>query len=135
LATGGLSILATGYKSGSAGSEMIPVKSITGVTTRRDGIRFTAVSVIASGNTVDSRVSHSDAGPIKDALTALVLGNHPLQQTPVLPASQVTERTVVPHEARASTTDELRKLAELRDAGIVTEAEFNAKKAELLARM
>lgn len=31
--------------------------------------------------------------------------------------------------------DQLKKLGELRDAGVVTEAEFEAKKAELLARM
>jgi hypothetical protein len=29
--------------------------------------------------------------------------------------------------------DQLRKLAELRDAGVVTEAEFEAKKTELLS--
>lgn len=32
-------------------------------------------------------------------------------------------------------TDQLRKLAELRDAGIITPEEFEAKKAEILARM
>ena len=32
-------------------------------------------------------------------------------------------------------TDQLRKLAELRDVGILTEEEFSAKKAELLARL
>ena len=32
-------------------------------------------------------------------------------------------------------TDQLRKLGELRDAGIVTEEEFAAKKAELLSRL
>jgi hypothetical protein len=31
--------------------------------------------------------------------------------------------------------DEIRKLAELRDSGILTEAEFPAKKAERLSRM
>ena len=31
--------------------------------------------------------------------------------------------------------DQIRKLSELRDAGILTEQEFNAKKADLLARM
>jgi len=31
--------------------------------------------------------------------------------------------------------DQLRKLSELRDAGVVTSAEFEAKKAELLARL
>jgi hypothetical protein len=31
--------------------------------------------------------------------------------------------------------DQLRRLGELRDVGIVTEAEFNAKKAEILSRL
>ncbi len=31
--------------------------------------------------------------------------------------------------------DQIRKLAELRDSGVLTEAEFDAKKAELLSRM
>jgi hypothetical protein len=135
LATGGLSMLATGYKSGKAGTEMIPVKSITSVTTRRDGIRFTAVSVIASGNTVDFRVGHSEAGPIKEMLTSLVLGNHPAQLAPQHAAAQATEGPIPRQDPRTSITDELRKLAELRDAGVVTEAEFTAKKAELLARL
>ncbi|HEY4252133.1 MAG TPA: SHOCT domain-containing protein [Roseomonas sp.] len=34
-----------------------------------------------------------------------------------------------------SVTDQLRKLADLRDAGILTEDEFSAKKTELLARI
>lgn len=34
-----------------------------------------------------------------------------------------------------SGADEIRKLAELRDSGILTEGEFQTKKAELLARM
>nr|WP_284501114.1 SHOCT domain-containing protein [Bowdeniella massiliensis] len=31
--------------------------------------------------------------------------------------------------------DQLRKLGELRDAGVLTEAEFEAKKADLLGRL
>lgn len=39
------------------------------------------------------------------------------------------------HPPTNDITDQLKKLAELRDAGILTEAEFSAKKAELLARL
>jgi hypothetical protein len=43
---------------------------------------------------------------------------------------------VVPAPAqKADLFEQLRKLGELRDAGIVTPAEFEAKKAELLSRM
>ncbi len=40
-----------------------------------------------------------------------------------------------PTPALPDIPDQLRKLAELRDAGILTNEEFEAKKAELLARM
>ena len=47
---------------------------------------------------------------------------------------------MIPQQASAaaapsSVPEEIRKLAELRDSGILTEAEFQAKKAELLSRM
>lgn len=61
----------------------------------------------------------------------------------VLPTGRATEvatyvRSRIGQPAGAapvSVADELRKLAELRDAGIVTPEEFEAKKADLLARM
>jgi predicted Zn-dependent peptidase len=37
--------------------------------------------------------------------------------------------------AQPDVFEQLRKLAELRDAGIVTAEEFDAKKAELLSRL
>jgi hypothetical protein len=40
-----------------------------------------------------------------------------------------------PANGTSDITDQLRKLAELRDAGILTEDEFSNKKAELLARL
>jgi hypothetical protein len=40
-----------------------------------------------------------------------------------------------PEAPLASGADEIRKLAELRDAGVLTEEEFQAKKSDLLARM
>jgi hypothetical protein len=40
-----------------------------------------------------------------------------------------------PSASAESPMDQLKKLAELRDAGIVSNEEFEAKKAELLGRM
>lgn len=48
--------------------------------------------------------------------------------------AQIAERTT-PASGTNDITDQLRKLAELRDLGILTEEEFSAKKAELLARL
>ncbi|MEV7785103.1 SHOCT domain-containing protein [Streptomyces sp. NPDC088106] len=83
--TGGASLLATGVRSSDAGTEMIPVKNISSVVTKRDI-------------------------------------NHPVQAA--APSSQAS-----------TPVEQLRQLAELRDAGILSEEEFTTKKAEILARM
>jgi hypothetical protein len=129
----GLSTLATGVKSGKTGTEMIPVKSITSITTRRDGFSNTLVSVITSGNTVDFRVAHKEAEQVKVLLTQLIAGNHPTQQQS--PPSPPTASTA---PAAASSVDigaQLQQLASLRDAGILSDEEFTTKKAELLSRI
>jgi len=43
--------------------------------------------------------------------------------------------SVVPTASAESITDQIKKLGELRDAGLLTNDEFNTKKAELLARL
>jgi hypothetical protein len=43
--------------------------------------------------------------------------------------------SVAPAVSAESITDQIKKLGELRDAGFLTNDEFNAKKAELLARL
>lgn len=53
------------------------------------------------------------------------------RQTP----AAATDQTAKTRPAGASVSDDIRKLSELRDAGILTEAEFQAKKTELLSRM
>jgi hypothetical protein len=40
-----------------------------------------------------------------------------------------------PHQSPHDVFQKLRQLGELRDAGVVTPAEFEVKKAELLARI
>lgn len=71
--TGGLSMLATGVKNRKAGTEMIPMKSITGVTTKRDGMINTIVSVASSSSTIGFRVSHKEAEQIRLLLNRLIL--------------------------------------------------------------
>ncbi len=126
--TGGLSMLATGVKNGKAGTEMIPVKSMTSVTTSRDGLLNSKVSVITAGNTVDFRVSHAEAKIVKETLTRLMLGTHPMQGT--APTALSAPAAPVPDIAA-----QLQQLASLRDRGILTDEEFAAKKADLLARL
>lgn len=124
----GMSVLATGVKDGKSGTEMIPVKSISSVTTKRDGFSNSIVSVITSGNTVDFRVSHKEAEMVRDTLTRLVLGTHPQQQA-------VASAPAPAAPAAPDVTAQLQQLAALRDQGILTAEEFDTKKAELLARL
>jgi len=108
---------------------VIPVKSISSVTTQKDGLRFTKVSIICSGNTIDFRVGHDEARRVKELITALVLGSHQAQQVPGM-VSPTTTEAVAP-----DVMSQIRRLGELKEAGLVTEEEFAAKKAELLNRL
>lgn len=72
--TMGLSMVATGVKNGKAGSQMIPMKSITGVTTKRDGMINTIVTVTSSSAAIGFRVSHKEAEQMRQLLNQLILG-------------------------------------------------------------
>lgn len=133
LLTGGVSLLATGVKGGKSGTEMIPIKSITSVTTKRDGLLNSKVVVVTSGNTIEFRVSHDEAAETKDVLTRLILGTHPLQQTPTIGNETVPTTSAVP--SVEDIPAQIKKLSDLKDAGILTEEEFAQKKSDLLGRM
>jgi hypothetical protein len=130
--TGGLSLLGTVLRSGRAGSEIIPIKAVSSVTTKRDGLMFTKVQLTCSGNTIDFRVQHKDAQLATALLTDLILGKHPAQQPVNQPAmSQDTSGSRGP-TANPSVADELVKLANLRAAGVITDDEFTSQKHKLL---
>jgi len=99
------------------GVEVTPARAISSVETKKDGLVWTKVTVYASGNNIVFRLSHQDAARFKDILTKLLLA-------PTQPAA-----------AQPDVTDQIRKLGELRDSGVLSEDEFAAKKAELLARL
>ena len=54
-------------------SEMIPIRAITSVGSKRDGLRYHAVSIITAGATIDMRVSKDEAAQVKDTITRLML--------------------------------------------------------------
>lgn len=64
--------LLTGSLRKGGATEMMPIRAITSVTTRKDGLRNYAVSVIAAGNTIDMRVSKDEAEQIKATLLRLM---------------------------------------------------------------
>lgn len=66
----GAALVGHGRKGGA--TEMIPVRAITSVTTKKDGLRNYAVSVIAPGNSIEMRVSKDEADQIKSTLLSLM---------------------------------------------------------------
>jgi hypothetical protein len=78
------------------------------------------------------RVHHDEAERAKKILADLVL--QPSQQTANVQfhAPQGTPLAAAP---AMDVGAQLAQLGQLRDAGVLTEDEFNAKKAELLARL
>lgn len=71
IASMGASALVTGVNgSKTRGSEMILMRSISSITTKRDSMLNSIVTIIAPGNTVDIRVSHAEAEQIKQIVLA-----------------------------------------------------------------
>lgn len=134
--TMGASLAATGARKG-GGTEMIPVRSMTSVTTQKDGLRFYKLVVIASGNTVEFRVDKAEAEEAKVLLTQLMVGTHPSQTSgatsnPTAPAPPPTPPATPPAAAGTGMAERLRELATLRDEGLLTDEEFQQQKAKLL---
>jgi hypothetical protein len=104
-------------------AEMTAIKSVSSVQAKKDGIRFTEVTVYASGNNIDFKFGHAEAKAFRDAITALILG------------SEGSRPVANPEPVAPDVADQIRKLADLRDAGVLTDEEFSSKKTDLLGRM
>ncbi len=103
-------------------TEVTPVRAVSSVQAKKDGILFTKVTVFASGNNIEFRFGHDEAQRCRAALMQLVLeggtSNAPVVQTP--------------QPAVADLADQLARFASLRDQGVLTEEEFEAQKRKLL---
>ena len=109
--------------------EITPIKSVTSVQTRKDGF-YTKVIVYAAGNEIEFRFRHDGAKIFREAIQELMLAGTPLAQPAQAVPAPAAHVDVEPDAA-----EQIKKLADLRDSGILTEEEFQAKKAELLARI
>lgn len=140
--TGGLSLAKTGVRKG-GGTEMIPVRSMASVTTKKDGLRFYKLVVVSTGNTVEFRVDKAEAEAAKTLLTQLMVGTHPAQQpaapsaapiatTPAPAAPEPIAQATAPTAAEPNLAERLRELANLREEGILSDDEFQQLKSKLL---
>ncbi len=113
--------------------EVIPMKSVSSVQARR-GAWYHDVTVFASGNTIVFSVDAADAEKLRGLIMAQVLGGSAHAATPTAPASPAQPAQPAPPSGDAL-IEQIRKLGELRDAGILTTEEFESKKADLLGRL
>lgn len=130
--TGGLSLLATGVKGGKDAYEMLPLDQITSVSNRKDGMLYHLVEVQTAGGTVGFRVNRDNAASFRKAILDL------MQTRAAAPVTVQVANAAPEHPAVAAAPDhvaQLHQLAQLRDAGILTDDEFGIKKQEILSRM
>ncbi|WP_206062781.1 SHOCT domain-containing protein [Nocardioides piscis] len=108
------------FRSG-AGTESIPMARVSSTECRNQGI-WSQVEVHTSGNSIEFKCDQV-SGPY-------------LRQAIIEQVNRLGEQADVPSNAPAQDVPEqLRKLGELHQAGVLTDDEFATKKAELLDRM
>ena len=114
------------YRKGILGEiiESIPLKNISSIE-RKSLLGFRKIEVHTSNNSL--LFTTTDRATEAAVIEAIEKGR--AQQTP-LPASPPDARSDGPNLMEL-----LQQLSELRDDGILTDAEFTAKKAEILARI
>jgi hypothetical protein len=105
--------------------EVTPIGAVSSVQAKKDGWR-TKVTVYASGNNIEFRFNHGEATQFRDEIMKLVLAKHNAP-THVVPPP--------PSPASQDPMEAMRKLTEMRNAGFISDEEFEAKKADILGRM
>lgn len=115
---------------GPADVEVIPTKSISSVQARQ-GAWYHDVTIYASGNTIVLSVDAADAERLRGLVMDQVLHGSAKPAAPAEPAAPAAP----PPPSGDAIIDQIRKLGELRDAGLLTPEEFEAKKADLLGRI
>ncbi|CED90296.1 SHOCT domain-containing protein [Actinomyces succiniciruminis] len=145
--TMGASLLATGIRRSEDG-EVIPISSVSHVGKRRGKGLNTEVVFTTSGGDLVMRVGHGLADKVIETVMAIQRGDVPLAPVDTAPSygqaptqAPAAGYGVAPEPAAPSAAGgedvmaQIQQLASLRDAGVLTEEEFTAKKAELLSRL
>jgi hypothetical protein len=124
----------TGVGGRNKASSVIPIKMIQGVSTARKGVRFTAVVVATAGSSVEFHVVANDAENIKNTIRNLMLNGPAATPAPIaVHVAAPATSSPAPATTSSSLADELVKLVQLRDTGVLTPQEFHLQKARLLA--
>lgn len=145
--TGGLSLVAGGVKNNKSGGTIsLPIRQISSVTTRNDGLRYTIMSVRTFGGVITMRSGKDEITRARRVLSRLVSENKghrqnqsQTQQVVVnVAAPAVIAQSAEPHPSASSEpsiADQLIQLKSLFDAGVLTQDEYDTKRAALVAKL
>ncbi len=131
LITLGASTLVTGVRG--KNTDMIPIRSVSAITSKKGLGLNTVVIVATAAGAVEFRTSHKEAEQVKTLVQRLMLEASAPQVVVQQAAPEPTPATLTP--AAPDPTAQLQQLKGLLDADVLTQAEYDAKKAEILARM
>lgn len=126
--TVGTSLLFTGLRGKKDNFETLFLSMITGVDLKRDGGAH-LVRVHTGGGDIDFNVSRQNAAEFRLAII------NQIQVREATPQQVVVQNTVTASPPATDHADQLLKLAQLRDAGVLTPEEFETKKKEILDRI
>jgi hypothetical protein len=115
----------------SAAFDMLPLSAITSLSLRKDGLNHQMVVVQTAGGAIEFRVSRYNAA---DFRLAVINQMQVSAATPTKVEVQSSTPVGQPAPPTFDLADQIQKLASLRDAGILTEEEFQLKKSQLLER-
>ncbi len=104
--------------------EIIPTKSISSVQVKR-GPWYHDVTVYASGNTIVLSVDAAQAETLRGLIMQQLLGASSHPPAPASPAQPTGDDII----------GQIKKLGELRDAGLITADDYESKKNDLLGRL
>ncbi|MHC2185899.1 hypothetical protein ACVLV4_001542 [Rathayibacter agropyri] len=124
--------------SGSHGTEkQLPIAVVSSIQYKKSGLTAGYIQLTVPGDAQNKFAGKSQT--IQQDENAVIFHAKQNEEARSF-ADAVNDAIHDAHQGRSSATesdlvDQLKKLAELRDAGVLTEEEFAAKKADLLARM
>jgi hypothetical protein len=128
LMTLGMSLALTGIRGREDAYEALPLSAVAAVSLR-NGEKGKIVSVSTAGGDIDFCVSRQNAADFRQAIL------NQLQVRENTPQRVIIEGAAPAQVQNSDYTDQLKKLADLRDAGILTEEEFQNKKTDILGKI
>jgi hypothetical protein len=100
------------------------------------GMVMGSLTIFASGNKADiDQMNKKDGKQIADAVRARLARSTPAARPSAPPLHQAPLQPAAPTANTPDVYEQLRKLGELRDLGVVTPEEFEQKKRDLLSRI